>query len=121
MLRTHTHLLIDRDTKFLPLRDFLEKNTATEPVVLPPRSPNCIERFFSSLKSESLERMIFFSKVQLRKTLSEFTAHDHAERNHQGLKNELIEPGAEVEQTKGVIECRERMGGLLRDYHRRAA
>ena len=123
-LRNHTHILVDRDTKFLPLRGFLEKNTTVEPVVLPPRSPNCnanIERFFSSLKSESLERMIFFSEPQLRKALSEFSCHYHAERNHQGLKNQLIEPDAEVGQTTGVIDCRERLGGLLRYYHRRAA
>ena len=47
-LRNYTHILVDRDTKFLSLRCFLEKNTTVEPVVLPPRSPNCIahlERF----------------------------------------------------------------------------
>ena len=40
-LRNATHLLVDRDTKFLPLRDFLENCTDIEPVVLPPKSPNC--------------------------------------------------------------------------------
>jgi putative transposase len=33
------YLLLDRDTKFLPLRDVLE-STDTEVVLLPPRSPN---------------------------------------------------------------------------------
>ena len=36
-LRNATHLFVDRDTKFLPLRDFLENCTDIEPVVLPPR------------------------------------------------------------------------------------
>jgi putative transposase len=65
--------------------------------------------------------MIFFSEPQLRKALSEFTCHHHAERNHQGLENQLIDSGGEVGQTTGVIDCRERLGGLLRYYHRRAA
>ncbi len=42
-LKNSTHIFIDRDTKFLPLREFLETCTDTEPVVLPPRSPNCKE------------------------------------------------------------------------------
>lgn len=74
-----------------------------------------------SLKEETLDRMIFFSEASLRKALSEFEAHDHAERNHQGLDNKLIEPGGSIGKNAGGIECRERLGGLLRDYHRRAA
>ena len=74
-----------------------------------------------SLKSEALDRMIFFGEGSLRNTLKEYTAHDHGERNHQGLGNELIEPGGEVGKAIGDIECRERLGSLLRYYHRRAA
>jgi hypothetical protein len=48
-------------------------------------------------------------------------AHYHAERNHQGLGDELIEPEDEVGSVTGKIECRERLGGLLKFYHRRAA
>ena len=74
-----------------------------------------------SLKSECVDRMIFFSETQLRKTLREFESHFHEERNHQGLNNLLIDPGEEVGNTTGTIECREPLGGLLRYYHRRAA
>ena len=35
-----SHLLIDRDTKFLPLRTYLEGMTDTDVVLIPPRSPN---------------------------------------------------------------------------------
>ena len=41
-------------------------------------------------------------------------------RNHQGLENKLIDPGPEVGSVAGKIECRERLGGLLRYYHRAA-
>ena len=35
--------------------------------------------------------------------------------------NKIIEPKEEVGQGHGEIECRERLGGLLRYYHRKAA
>lgn len=117
------YLLLDRDTKFLPLRGVLEC-TATKPVVLPARSPNLnahVERYMRSMKSECLNKMIFFGEASLRRALEEFVAHYHGERNHQGLGNELIEPGAEVGRAEGAVACRNRLGGLLRYYYRKAA
>ena len=98
----------------------------------PPRSPGLLdtlfddlnaylERFFRSLKSECLDRMIFFGERSLRNAVREYLAHFHGERNHQGLGNTIIEPGDEVGQTDGEVECRERLGGMLRYYHRHAA
>lgn len=123
-LRNSTHILVDRDTKFSPFRDFLETSAEIETILLPPKSPNCnahLERFMLSLKSEALERMIFFGEASLRNALAEFTARYHTERNHQGLDNKLIDPGNEVGRSTGTIDCHERLGGLLRYYHRRAA
>ncbi len=118
------YLLMDRDTKFsLAFRDVL-KREGTEPLLLPPRSPNLnayIERFMRSLKSEALSRMIFFGEKSLRQAVASFLEHYHGERNHQGLGNELIEPNDEVGQTSGEIECRERLGGMLKYYYREAA
>jgi len=76
-----------------------------------------IERFFQSLKSEALERMIFFSERSLRNATREYLAYYHGERNHQGLNNSLIEPGEEVGMVAGKIACRKRHGELLRYYH----
>ena len=95
-----------------------------EPLLLPPRSPNLnayIERFMKSLKSEALSRMIFFGEKSLRRAVTAILEHYHSERNHQGLDNQLIEPGDAVGQGAGKIECRERLGGLLKYYHRDAA
>ena len=117
------YVLVDRDTKFLPFRGVLE-GTDTKAVVLPPKSPNLnpqIERFMLSLKSECLERMIFFGEESLRRALSQYQFHYHEERNHQGLKNEIIEPGSEVGCADGKVQCRNRLGGMLRYYYREAA
>lgn len=123
-LNAKRYLLMDRDGKFCPVfRDFL-KNEGMEPLRLPSRSPNLnahLERFMRSIRSECLEKMIFFGDHSLRRAIKEFLAHYHGERNHQGLSNRIIEPSDEVDQTDGVIACKERLGGLLRYYHRQAA
>ena len=59
--------------------------------------------------------------ILLVRAVKEYLEHYHAERNHQGLGNDIIEPGDEVGRTDGEIERRERLGGLLRYYHRQAA
>jgi transposase InsO family protein len=123
-LRHASYLILDRDSSFLPLRKYLTDYTPVQPVVLPPRSPNpnaYAERFARTIKSECLDRMIFFSERSLRRALSEFVKHYHAERNHQGLENRLIEPDRRVGAVSGDVRCRERLGGLLRYYHRDAA
>ena len=54
-----SHLLVDRDTKFLPLRTYVEGMADTQIVLLPPRSPNLnanLERYMRSLKSECLDQ-----------------------------------------------------------------
>ena len=123
-LKDATHLIVDRDTSFIALRKFLEQTTDTEAVLLPPKVPNLnafMERWFRSLKSECLDRMVFFGRKSLENAVREYVEHYHAERNHQGLGNELIEQPEESSAVAGKIECRERLGGMLKYYHRRAA
>ena len=123
-LKDARHLIVDRDTSFIVMREFLEQNTDTEVVLLPPKSPNLnayMERWFRSLKSECLDRMIFFVQRSLERAVTNFVQHYHAERNHQGLSNHLIDPEKRVGAVAGKIECRERLGGMLKYYHRRAA
>ncbi len=56
-----------------------------------------------------------------RRAVEAYIEHYHAERNHQGLGNQLIEPGDEVGRVAGNIESRERLGGMLKYYYRDAA
>jgi hypothetical protein len=51
--------------------------------------------------------------------MAEFVAHYDAERNHQGLSNELIQPRRRSD-AKGVVRRRQRMGGMLNYYFRAA-
>jgi transposase InsO family protein len=123
-LHDKRYLIMDRDTKFCKSFRAILKAADVKPVVLPPRSPNLnshLERFFGSLKREILNRMIFFGENSLRNAVNSYLEHYHTERNHQGLENKLIDPGDNVGQIAGTIECRERLGGMLRYYHRNAA
>ena len=65
--------------------------------------------------------MIFFGEGMLRRAVRSYVTHYHAERNHQGLGNRLIEPGEEVGQNVVEVQCREQLGALLRYYYRQAA
>jgi putative transposase len=58
----------------------------------------------------------------LRNLISEFLAHYHGERNHQGLDNRIIEPlAANANSGNGIVRRRERLGGVLNYYYRDAA
>jgi hypothetical protein len=57
----------------------------------------------------------------LRRALNEYVDHYHAERNHQGKGNVLLFPRDRNVHPERPVQCRERLGGLLRYYHREAA
>ncbi len=118
------HLIHDRDPLFT--REFRETLAAAgvRTVRLPARSPNLnayAERFVRSIKESCLDRMIFFGERSLRRAVQEFVAHYHFERNHQGLDNQLIFPETSAAKPSAPIECRQRLGGMLKYYHRQAA
>ena len=134
-LREIVLLKANRETRKRPISGHLQRFPVsseaskllklTVPVVqLPPRSPNLnayAERFVRSIKDECLNRMIFFGERSLRKATREYAAHYHRERNHQGLDNRLIEPPDRAESGSSAIKCSQRLGGMLRFYHRAAA
>src|ERR1035437_4710163 len=74
------------------------KNELREP------SPNLnayAERWVKSVKDECLSKIILFGERSLRRALSEYVEHYHAERNHQGKSNVLL--FRRVTQTRGQI------------------
>ena len=97
----HIRVLIhDRDPRFRPaVRDTLPPADVT-PIRRPARAPNLNaypERFVRTIKDSCLERMVLIGEGSRRRAVREFVAHDHHERNHQGL------------------------GGMLNYYYRSAA
>ena len=118
------YLIHDRDTKFTQAFDALLKDSGVEPILLPPRSPNLnahCERFVRSIKEEALNQVVMLGERALYYMISQYVSHYHAERNHQGLANQLITPASDVGSHSGQVRRRERLGGLLSYYYRDAA
>ncbi len=118
------YLIHDRDPLFT--KSFRETlgSSGVETVKLPARSPNLnahAERFVRSVKSECLAQIIPIGERHLRHAVSEYMEHYHVERNHQGIGNELIDDQRGRINMTGGIERRERLGGMLNYYYKRAA
>jgi transposase InsO family protein len=124
LLMGKRYLIHDRDPLFTD--EFLRtlKDAGIRSAKLPPRSPNLnahAERFVRSIKESCLERLILFGESSLRTAVQNFVAHYHIERNHQGLGNRVIPPDPAHVGTTGIVQCRERLGGMLNYYYRAAA
>lgn len=79
------------------------------------------ERFVRSIKDECLSKIIPIGEGDLRRVIEEYAEYYPLERNHQGLGNRLIDAHTEPEPVLiKRVRCRERLGGLLRSYHRAA-
>ena len=124
-LNRHRYVLHDCDTKFCAEFRRTLKAGGVKCLRLPRRSPNLnafVERWVRSVKQECLSKLILFGEGALRRGLTEYLAHYHGERNHQGKGNLLLFPSKN--QLPGgnasTVRCRQRLGGLL-NYYARAA
>jgi putative transposase len=127
----------DRDTKFPRSFDAALKSRHVKVVKNAYRSPNTnafVERFVQSIQQECLDRFIVFGEKHLDHLCAEYLAHYQEERPHQSLDNEpLVKPKkrGRPKTKRGKIEdeivplsevrCKQRLGGLLKSYSRKAA
>ena len=120
------YLLHDRDGKFCPSFDEIIELGNVKPIPLPARSPNLnafAERWVKSVKEECLSKLVLFGEASLKRALQQYLIHYHEERNHQGQGNALLFPSQDrpVGSKQGSVQCQQRLGGLLKYYHRQAA
>jgi putative transposase len=123
-LRDCHYLLHDRDTKFTISFRAIIVSGQVKPLALPAHSPNLnayAERWVRSVKEECLSKVILFGERALRRALNEYVSHYHAERNHQGKGNVLLFRRVTATCREEPVQCRERLGGLLRYYYQDAA
>jgi transposase InsO family protein len=121
-LAGHRVLICDRDSKWTDGFRVLLEGAGVRIVLTPVQAPNAnayAERFVRSIREECLDRLILLGERRLIRAIDEFMVHYHRERNHQGLGNRLIAPGP-CRFAGSQVRCRERLGGLLRYYHRAA-
>ena len=122
-LKGKRYLIHDRDPLYKSegFHDIL-RSSGIEPIKLPAQSPdlNCYaERFVKSVKWECLDHLILSSVQQLEYILEQYCHYYHHERIHQSL-GRIIEPKHKVSDN-AEIQSIERLGGLLKSYHRLAA
>jgi transposase InsO family protein len=119
------YLIHDRDGKYCAAFQQMLDVAGVKRVPLPLRSPNLnayAERWIRSIKEECLSRMILFGEASLRHALTQYVEHFHHERNHQGKGNMLLFPTLSHDTKRtGPMQCRERLGGLLKYYDYDAA
>jgi transposase InsO family protein len=117
-------LLRDRDSKFSAAFDEVFRSEGIKVVRLPYRSPRAnafAERWVGTARREVLDHLLIFGRRHLERVLIEFIEHYHLARPHQGLDQRR--PGAaadDIRVTAGPVERRDRLGGLLHEYHRAA-
>jgi hypothetical protein len=119
------YVLHDRDTKFCASFRSALASGGVKTIPLPAKSPNLnafAERWVRSVKQECLSKVILFGEGPLSRVLTEYSRHYHSERNHQGKGNRLLFPDMSNQHHRQsqAIECRHRLGGLLK-YYKRAA
>ena len=125
-LQDRRYLLHDRDAKFSDCFRNIVMAGGVKPLKLPARSPNLnsfAERWVRSVREECLSKLVLLGEGSLRRAVGEYVTHFLEERNHQGKGNVLLFPRNEeiIGSRKGRVRCKERLGGLLKYYHREAA
>ena len=121
-LKDKTYLIHDRDLLYTAEFHAILKTVGVKFVKLPPQSPDLnpyAERFVKSIKSECLNHLILSSIQQLEYVINQYCDYYHHERIHQSL-GRIIQPKHDIDNN-AKIQCIERLGGLLKSYHRLAA
>jgi putative transposase len=130
----------DRDTKFTSSFDEVLRDGNVRVQKTAYRSPNTaafVERFVQTLQQECLDYFVVFGERHMNYLVAEMVAHYHEERPHQGKGNETLRQASTKQRQKksktraiapsphivriGDITCRQRLGGLLKHYSRKAA
>jgi putative transposase len=117
-------VLRDRDSKYTDAFDSVLAASGVTVARVGFRSPNqnaYIERFVQAIERECLDKFIVFGREHLDHVCREYVKHYHAERPHQAMGNRPLNGTAAATLTIGEVVCHERLGGVLRHYHRAAA
>jgi putative transposase len=122
-------LLRDRDAKYWRGFDAVFDAEGMEVVLTPYRTPQAnghIERLIGGLRREVLDHLLILGRGHLLDVLSQYAAHHNSHRPHRGLGlrrphdvgRPIPGPGPARPE---AIKRREILGGLIHEYHARAA
>ncbi|MEG3639259.1 integrase core domain-containing protein [Magnetococcus sp. PR-3] len=119
------YLIRDGDTKFSG--PFLEvwRSDFVRVIQIPHCAPQAnafAESFIGTLKRECFNFFICFSRSQLNYILHSWVDHYNHERPHRGVgrDNTVLDVNFSAARD-GPIQCKERLGGIIKSYYREAA
>jgi putative transposase len=118
-------LIHDRDSKFTAAFDEVFHSEGIKVVHTPFRAPQAnayAERFVRTVRGECLDWILILGRRHLERVLRIYTTHYNLERPHRALALLSPEPrNTASPHIVGEIERRDRLGGLIHEYHRAAA
>src|SRR5438876_1869818 len=118
-------LVHDRDSKFSGAFDEVFRSEGIKVIHTPIRAPQAnayAERFVRTVRAECLDWLLIIGRRHLETVLHTYTAHYNGERPHRALA--LLSPdstNADPPPSGGEVKRRDRLGGLIHEYHRIAA
>src|SRR5262249_46848479 len=117
-------LIRDRDSKYTDSFDEVFRSEGARVIKTPVRAPraNAIaERFVRTVRSECLDWLLILNRRHLEHVLRVYVEHYNTERPHRALG--LVPPDPRPPPSNpadGRIQRRNRLGGLIHEYHRAA-
>jgi putative transposase len=110
----------DHDTKFTASFDAVLASIGIEAVKTPVRSPRAnafAERWVRTVREDSLDRLLIYSRHHLESVLRDYARHYNEARPHRG--RQLATPLPRHDQPRiGEICRREILGGIIHEYNR---
>ena len=88
------------------------------------RSNTYAERWIRTVRTECLDWLLITGRGQLEQVLRVYAAHYNTHRPHRALGLEPPDPPAgltAISEERGGVHRRDRLGGLLHEYHRQQA
>jgi putative transposase len=121
-------LLRDRDAKFTREFDDVFSSHGAEVLLTPVQAPNAnayAERWVRTVRHECLDWLLIVGRGHLEQVLRVYAAHYNAHRPHWALELEPPDPPPDLrvvhDGQPSRVYRRDLLGGLLHEYHRRAA
>jgi putative transposase len=117
-------LVRDRDAKFPRAFDDVFRSDGVRVVRAPFRAPRARahgERWVGTVRRDCLDWLLVVGERHLDRVLREHVEHYNAARPHRALQLRAPAPRGQRGSTVGGVVRRDRLGGLVHGYERRAA
>jgi transposase len=120
-------LLRDRDAKFTRAFDEVFRSEGADVLITPVQAPNAnayAERWIRTVRAECLDWLLIVGRGHLEQVLRSYVEHYNSHRPHRALH--LESPDAPsgpvvISDNQRRVLRRDRLSGLLHEYHRQAA